>query len=90
MIVVVLVGVATAAMVGWLMVVLARFATEIRVPRTLALGRLGPSAYRVIRAAPARLQMRPESRKADQERESPEDVELAVRERLYGARSGSR
>jgi hypothetical protein len=105
MIVVILVGVATAALVGWLMVVLARFATEVRVPRAAALGRLGPSAYRVIRAAPARLHGRPESREQRAERQppredaeldpqtvepDPEDVELAVRERLYGARSGSR
>jgi hypothetical protein len=90
MIVVILVGVATAALIGWLMVLLARATTEIRLPRTLALGRLGPSAYRVIRTAPARLQVRPEAREPDPERQSPEDVELAVRERLYGARSGSR
>jgi hypothetical protein len=104
MIVVILVGVATAVLIGWLMVVLARFPTEVRVPRA-ALGRLGPSAYRVIRAAPARLHGRPQSRKPRAARQAPsedaeldpknaepdpEDVELAVRERLYGARSGSR
>jgi hypothetical protein len=90
MIIVILVGVATAALVGWLMIVLARFAPEVRVPRALALGRLAPSAYRAIRTAPARLQVSPEAPEPDPERESPEDVELAVRERLYGTRSGSR
>jgi hypothetical protein len=96
MTVVIVVCVATAVLIGWLMVLLARAATEIRVPRALALGRLGPSAYRAIRAAPARLHPRPEPREPSAEPQSrghseldPEDVELAVRERLYGT-PGSR
>jgi hypothetical protein len=74
-----------------------RIMTEIRVPKALALGRLGPSAYRLFRAAPGRLQARPDPRapssaRASFERTQPdaEDIEQAVRERLYGARSGSR
>ncbi len=97
MTVVIVVCVATAALIGWLMLVLAGVATDIRVPRGPALGRLGPSAFRVIRDAPARLHARPEQRHSttDQQRAEPaelgpEDVELAVRERLYGGRSGSR
>ncbi|HEY2161951.1 MAG TPA: hypothetical protein VGH24_11640 [Solirubrobacteraceae bacterium] len=56
----------------------------------MALGRLGPSAVRVIRSAPVRLHVRSESG----DRQPPEtpavDVELEVREHLYGVRSGSR
>jgi len=65
-------------------------AFEIRVPRSIVFGRLRPSAVRVFRAAPGRLQVgsAPERR-----RSAPlpaEDVELEVRERLYGARPGAR
>jgi hypothetical protein len=65
-------------------------AFEIRVPKSMALGRLRPSAVRVFWAAPGRLGVRsaPERR-----RPAPvlaEDVELEVRERLYGARPGAR
>jgi hypothetical protein len=63
---------------------------EIRVPRSMTLARLRPSAARAFRAAPRRLGVRsaPERR-----RPAPilaEDVELEVRERLYGARRGAR
>jgi hypothetical protein len=65
-------------------------AFELRVPRTMALGRLGPSAVRVIRSAPVKLHVRSESG----DRQPPEtpavDVELEVREHLYGVRSGTR
>ena len=66
-------------------------AFEIRVPRTMALGRLGPSAVRVIRSAPAKLHVRSESSARQAAPEVPAvDVELEVREHLYGVRSGSR
>jgi hypothetical protein len=63
-------------------------AFEIRVPRPMTLGRLRPTAVRVFRAAPIRRGLRPEDRVPA--RMPGEDVELEVRERLYGIRSGSR
>jgi hypothetical protein len=65
-------------------------AFAIRIPWSTSLGRLGPSAARAIRSSPVRLHARAET---DGEQPAPvrdEDVELAVREHLYGARSSSR
>jgi hypothetical protein len=84
--VVVLVAIATAALIGLLMLTFARAAFELRVPRAPALGRLGPSAYRVLRDAPGRLNGRPHAAAPPPPPPSVEDVELAVRERLYGGR----
>lgn len=65
-------------------------AFEIRVPRSVNLGRLGPSAIRALRSAPVRLQVRPGEERRPAAPVPDEDVELAVRERLYGARTSSR
>jgi hypothetical protein len=64
-------------------------AFEIRVPRSVSFDRLRPP-LRALRSAPARLHVRGER---DRRRPAPipaEDVELAVRERLYGSRPGAR
>ena len=65
-------------------------AFEIRVPRSMALGRLRPSAVRVFRAAPGRLHVRSAPERGRPAPLPAEDVELEVRERLYGARPGAR
>ena len=62
-------------------------AFAIRVPRTMALGRLAPSAVRVIRSAPAKLHVRSEASDRNPEPVPEVDVELEVREHLYGERS---
>jgi hypothetical protein len=65
-------------------------AFEIRVPRAMALGRLRPSAVRVFRGAPGRLVVRSSTERRRPAPIPAEDVELEVRERLYGARTGAR
>jgi hypothetical protein len=65
-------------------------AFEIRVPRSMTLGRLRPSAVRVFRAAPGRLGVRSAPERPQPAAIRAEDVELEVRERLYGSRPGVR
>lgn len=72
------------------MVVLSRASFEIRVPRALAGARIGSVAARAIRSSPRPVESRREPDHADPEATPPEDVELAVRERLYGTRTRPR
>jgi hypothetical protein len=66
-------------------------AFAIRVPKSVTLGRLRPPAARAFRAAPIRRRgHRPEDPRHVPAGMSGEDVELEVRERLYGIRSTSR
>jgi hypothetical protein len=63
---------------------------EIRVPRAVMPGRLWPAGARPFRDAQ---DTSSEREGADQTHQSPpreEDVELAVRERLYGTRPHAR
>jgi hypothetical protein len=86
----VIVSIATAGLFAWLMVALARASFEIRVPRALAVGRISSAASRVIRPNPKPVESRREPERLDPEAVPPEDVELAVRERLYGTRARAR
>jgi hypothetical protein len=82
---VIIVSIATAGLFAWLLVVLARASFEIRVPRALAGARIGSVAARAIRSTPSPVERRQEPERSDPSVVPPEDVELAVRERLYGS-----
>lgn len=88
--VIVVVCVAAAALAGRLTGAFSRIPPEIRVPRAPALPRLSPAALRALRSSPVRLraQVRLHRRPGQSQSSGPPedgDVELAVRERLYGA-----
>jgi hypothetical protein len=92
MIAVVLVFITAAGVVGALLV-LSRSTAELRVPKPLAAGvRISTASLRGVWTAAAAVRIgRPRglaasSRRAEQPAVSERDVELAVRERLYGER----
>jgi hypothetical protein len=90
MIALVIVSIATAGLFAWLMLALARDSFEIRVPRALAGVRISSVAARAIRSSPRPVESGREPGHADPEAAPAEDVELAVRERLYGTRTRPR
>ena len=59
-------------------------AFEIRVPSGIAFGRLRPTGVRVLKAAPDGANGRDRMGRAPSSPPRDEDVELAVREHLYG------
>jgi hypothetical protein len=61
-------------------------AFEIRVPMAMVFGRLRPTAVRVFRAAPEEADGHDRAPRTSQPAPRDEDVELAVREHLYGTR----
>jgi hypothetical protein len=65
-------------------------AFEIRVPRGIAIGRLRPTGFRMLKAAPDGANAHDRVERTPPPRPRDEDVELAVREHLYGSRPSGR
>jgi hypothetical protein len=83
----VVVALASIGLVAWLVVALGGFALEPRVPRRSAIARFARLGVRHGRSA--REAGRAEQA-AEESPDEPPDVEMAVRQRLYGSRARRR